>query len=192
MPRLRAVALLSLATVFVPAGIMLGESASPAGPGTVNYVEGQVSIDGQGVQPSSVGKAAVETGRVIATGNGRAEVLLTPGVFLRLGDNSAATMISPDLTHTEVRLDRGRADVEVDQIYKQNDILVDEGGQRTRLLKDGLYAFNSGDRTVEVFSGKAAVLPEDGNGKADVVKGGHELALNGDNGKPQRFDKKAA
>ncbi len=192
MPRLKAVALLSLATVFSPAAALLGQGVNSARPGTLNYVEGQVSIDGQSVRQSAVGSAAVNTGRVIATGNGRAEVLLTPGVFLRVGENSAVTMISPDLTRTEVKVDRGRADVEVDRIYKQNRILVDEDGTRTRLLKNGLYAFNAGDSTLQVFSGKAAVLPEEDQGKAEIVKGGRELAFNGEGIKPQKFDKKAA
>ena len=70
-------------------------------------------------------------------------MLLTPGVFLRVGENSAVRMISPNLLNTQMELDRGRADIEVDEIHPRNDIQVAVGGANTRLLKDGLYAFDA-------------------------------------------------
>jgi FecR protein len=191
MPRLNATLLLSLATLLAPAP-MLGQSANPAGPGTLNYVEGQVSINGQLMNWSSVGSGQLNEGQIVETGNGKAEVLLTPGVFLRLGDNSAVKMISPNLANTEVELVKGRADVEVDQLFKQNDLRVRIKGNETRLLKTGLYAFDSESGTVQVFDGEAAVLPVDSQQKAVVVKKGHVLAMNGDEEKPRGFDKGAS
>jgi hypothetical protein len=191
MPRLKAIFLLPLATLLAPA-LMFGQSANPAAPGTLNYVEGQVSINGQAVNWLSVGSSELHEGQVVETGNGKAEILLTPGVFLRLDDNSAVRMISPTLAKTEVELLKGRADVEVDQLYKQNDLRVKISVGETRLLKTGLYAFNFESRTVQVFDGEAAALPADGLQKRIVVKKGHELAMNGDGAKPQHFDKAAS
>jgi hypothetical protein len=191
MPRLKAISLLFLVTLLAPV-LMLGQSANPAVPGTLNYVEGQVSINGQVVNGLSAGSTQLREGQVVATGNGRAEVLLTPGVFLRLGDNSAVSMVSPDLARTEVDLLKGRADVEVDQLYKQNNLLVKINGDETRLLKTGLYAFNFDSGTVRVFDGEASVLQVNGQQKPVVVKKGHELAMNGEGEKPQDFDQKAS
>jgi hypothetical protein len=191
MPRLKAILLLSLATLLAPA-LMFGQSANPAEPGALNYVEGQVSINGQAVNWSSVGFTELNEGQVIETANGKAEVLLTPGVFLRLGDNSAVRMISPNLANTEVELVKGRADVEVDQLFKQNDLRVQMKGNEARLLKTGLYAFDSGRGTVQVFDGEAEVLPVDGQQRPIVVKNDHELAMNGDGDKPKHFDKEAS
>jgi hypothetical protein len=191
MPRLKVLFLLSLVTLLAPA-LMLGQSANPAVPGTLNYVEGQVSINGQVVNELSDGSTQLHEGQVLATGNGRAEILLTPGVFLRLGDNSAASMVSPNLARTEVELLKGRADVEVDQLYKQNDLLVKVQGDETRLLKTGLYAFNFESGTVRVFDGEASVLPVSGQQKPVVVKKGHELAVNGEREKPTDFDEKTS
>jgi hypothetical protein len=170
----------------------LSQSANPAGPGTLNYVEGHVSINGQVVNWLSVGSSELQQGQVVETGNGKAEILLTPGVFLRLGDNSAVRMISPNLAKTEVELVKGRADVEVDQLFKQNDLRVKIRGEETRLLKTGLYAFNFEGGTVWVFDGEAAVLPIEGQQNRVVVKKGHELAMNGDGEKPKHFDKDAS
>src|SRR5581483_5448978 len=105
--------------------------ANSALPGTLNFVEGQASIQNQPLSPKSVGSADLEAGQTISTGNGRAEILLTPGVFLRLDHNSAVKMISPDLTNTKVQLEKGRAEVEVAQIYKQNDLQVQQGDATT-------------------------------------------------------------
>jgi hypothetical protein len=91
---------------------------------------------------------------VLQTANGRAELLLTPGVFLRVGENSAVRMISPNLLNTQIALDHGRADIEVDEIHPHNDIQVSERGANTRLLKNGLYAFDADKGTVRVFKGR--------------------------------------
>ncbi|HEY3990882.1 MAG TPA: FecR domain-containing protein [Acidobacteriaceae bacterium] len=191
MPRLKASLLLSLVTLLAPA-LMLAQGANPAVPGTLNYVEGQVSINGHVVNWLSVGSSQLHEGQVVETGYGKAEILLTPGVFLRLDDNSAVKMISPNLANTEVELVKGRADVEVDQLFKQNNLRVKIRGSEARLLKTGLYAFNFESGVVQVFDGEAGVLPADGRQKRIVVKQGHELAINGDGEKPKHFDKDAS
>jgi hypothetical protein len=191
MPRLRAITLLSLATsLFVPAAF--AQNTNNARPGTINYVEGQVTIDGQMLTSQSVGTAEVATGQTVATLNGKAEVLLTPGVFLRLGDNSAVTMVTPDLTKTEVQLDRGVAEVEVDQLYKQNDILIDQGPAQAVLLKDGLYEFDATANQVRVFDGLASVSPAQNAKKWITLKDHHSLAITGEAVKPADFNDQLA
>jgi hypothetical protein len=155
-------------------------------PGTINYVEGSADLGGQPLPFSSVGSAAIAPGQTLETKQGKAEVLLTPGIFLRLGENSAVQMISPDLTKTTVALRRGQAMVEVDQIYKQNDIEVIVGGVSTQLLQPGLYAFDASQNRLSVFGGKAAVRQDN---RFIVVKGHRDLQLApNDNVKPQKFN----
>jgi hypothetical protein len=191
MPRLETLMMFSLATsLFVSAAF--AQSTNPARPGTVNYIEGQASLNGQVLTKQSVGSAELAPGQTISTTNGKAEVLLTPGVFLRLGENSAVTMVSPDLTKTEVQLDRGRAEVEVDQIFQQNDLLVDQGPAQAQLLQHGLYEFDASAGTVRVFDGRAAVSPSQDAKKWIVVKEHHQLALNGAPAKPQDFNAEQA
>jgi hypothetical protein len=104
---------------------MLGTTAfaaQPAQPGTVNYVEGTASLDGQTLNNKDVGNITLEPGQELNTATGKAEILLTPGVFLRVDDNSAVKMVSPNLTLTQVDLERGRAAVEVDEIHDQNNL----------------------------------------------------------------------
>ena len=191
MPRFK-VLLLSLATL---SAFAYGENANPARPGTLNYIEGQASIEGHQLTSSSVGNTELDPGQSISTANGKAEVLLTPGVFLRLGADTTVQMVLRDLTKTEVKLVEGHADVEVDQIYKQNVLLVDMPNGQTQLLKHGLYNFDAGNSTVRVFDGQAAVYPgadPQTNLKPIEVKGDHQLALNGEPAKPQHFNKDLA
>jgi FecR protein len=167
-----------------------------AHPGTLNYIEGQVSVEGRQVTLKSVGQTTLQPGEYLATANGKAEVLLTPGVFLRLGSDTTVKMISPDLTHTEIQLDHGRATVEVDQIYKQNRILIDQPGGQTQVLQNGFYEFDAANSAVRVFEGRAAVFPGldfNANIKPIVLKGEHQLALTATAGsiKPAKFDRNA-
>src|SRR5579875_381529 len=109
MPRNKATLILSLATLLAaPAFAQRQNSASP---GTLNYIEGQASINGQPIHQGSVSGTELQPGQLLTTGTGKAEILLTPGVFLRVGDNSTVKMVSPDLTRTELRVEQGRADV---------------------------------------------------------------------------------
>jgi hypothetical protein len=191
MPRLKAI-LLSLATLCAPAA--LAQTANPAVPGTINYVEGSASIEGRALNQQSVGSAQLEPGQVLQTANGRAEVLLTPGVFLRVGENSAVRMVSPNLLDTQVELDRGRADIEVDEIHPTNNIQVAQAGTNTRLLKDGLYAFDADKNTVGVFKGEAELLQRNGDGQKQIkLKGDHQVELAANESlKSVSFDKNQA
>jgi peroxiredoxin len=146
-----------------------------ANPGAVNYVEGSAFLDGTTLNRRDVGRAYLEPGEVLSTTTGKAEVLLTPGVFLRLDDNSAVKMISPDLTRTQVEVEKGRAAVEVDQIFPQNDLEMTDAGVSTRLLKPGLYEFNANQPAAMVFQGKAVV--NEGDGRSKEIKDHHETAL---------------
>jgi hypothetical protein len=162
---------------------------TPALPGTINYVEGQVTIGDQTLDSKSVGSTTVQTGQTVTTEAGKAELLLTPGVFFRLGSQSAATLVSPSLTNTEIALNNGQAIVEVDDIHRDNLLRVQQDGATAQLLKTGVYGFDSESGAVRVFKGEALVQDGDRNVK---VKAGHELEVkNGATLKTARFDKSA-
>ncbi len=175
--------------VFLGLPAFSNTSKNPPVPGTLNYVEGQVSIGSQALNAKSVGATELEPGQSLTTATGKTEMLLTPGVFLRLGDHSSARMVSPSLTNTQVAIQHGEALVEVDEIRPQNDLRISEDGASTRLIKTGLYDFDADHGLVRVVEGKAVVSHDDRN---VTVKGGHELALNsGASHKAPKFDKKA-
>lgn len=145
-------------------------------PGTLNYVQGSAYLQGQQLNDKNLGNSEMAPGQVLETTAGKAEVLLTPGVFLRLDDHSAVKMISADISHTQVQLLKGEAGIEVDEIHPQNDLeVLDQSGVTTRLVQRGFYEFLANPPKVLVFTGEAQV--ETGDGNHQDVKKHHEMAL---------------
>jgi len=175
------------AILSVPAWGNNTDNGHNAMPGTLNYVEGEASMGDQTLNSKSVGTADLENGQVLQTGSGKAEMLLTPGVYLRLGSNSSVKMISNSLTNTQVSLRAGEVMLEVDQLYKENFIHISQPGADTRVVKAGLYDFDANRHIVRVFDGKAIVSADERN---TTVKKGHEVALNSARLKAADFDKK--
>jgi hypothetical protein len=93
----------------------------------------------------------------LTTTNGKAEILLTPGVFLRLGDNSQARMLSNGLADLEVTLDRGEATVEADYWPKEARLKIEQNTAVTDILRRGFYVLHSQSPFVQVVKGKASV-----------------------------------
>jgi len=155
-----------------------------ARPGTINYIEGQATLDGQSISPSQLGSIEIQPGQILNTEHGKAEVLLTPGVFFRIGDFSSVRMISPSLTDTRVELTRGQALVEVAQVAPENRLVVVTQGVPVEMLKRGLYEFNAEPARAAVYDGKA--LATVAERAIDVGKGKQLLFANA-NLKTQKF-----
>jgi hypothetical protein len=176
-----------LAGLFAAAVVGLPQSYTiSARPGAVNYVEGNVTIDGQAIGGSSLKSTFLNAGGLLETTDGKAEVLLTPGVFLRVGDHSRVRMLKPSLIDTQLAVEAGESMVEVDQFVKDSHIVISMQGGLTELEKNGLYRFMAdGAASVSVIEGKAEVRfgeKHTGLGK------GREVLLN-DSLKAEEFDK---
>jgi hypothetical protein len=135
-------------------------------------VEGSAAIDGRSIGARDVGSAVVDQNQVLSTSQGKAEVLLTPGVFLRLDNNSQLRMASTGLTNTSVELVRGEALVEADALFKDSHITILEHGSTTTLVKNGLYSFNADLARVATYEGEAKVQEDD---RSVTVKKGHQV-----------------
>ena len=177
--------------VLFPAALLLSPAwgSVPPQPGTINYIEGQALVGGQALGEKSVGTTKLAASQSLSTQDGRVEILLTPGIFFRVDDNSSVRMISPGLADTVLALDKGRAMVEVADIRPENNIRVNEGGESTRLLKAGLYDFDADRGQIRVFDGKAFVQA---GGRQIEVKSGRQLNFDATGKlKPGKFDKNA-
>jgi hypothetical protein len=127
-----------LAAPRVPAAGTRG----PAQPGTINFVEGQASLDQQPLSQSSVG-TVLRADQTLTTTNDRVEILLTPGIFLRLDHGASVRMNALGLATNTVTLMSGRAMVEVADILPANYIILNENGASVRMIKRGLYEFDA-------------------------------------------------
>jgi hypothetical protein len=170
------------------AALVLPASAQPvisAKSGLLSYVEGQVVLNDQPVEFSTTHFADVKENSVVKTGDGRAEVLLTPGVTLRMGENSSLRMISNRLVDTRVELITGSVVVEADMIAKETNVTVVVGQGAVELPKAGLYRFNAEPAQIKVFKGDAEVEVA---GQTKAVSGGHALGLATETASIEKFD----
>jgi hypothetical protein len=154
--------------------------------GMVNYVQGDVQLADQPVKLNGAIFPDVKVGQTLSTTVGHAEVLLTPGVFLRLDNHTSFKMISNKLTDTQVEILKGSVLVEADEILKDNHIAVKMGESATVLLKTGLYHFNADAGQIRAFQGQAEVSAES---KSTELKGGRTLLV-GTSLTPDKFNKK--
>jgi hypothetical protein len=179
--------------LLAAAAFGIADTTNMPPPGTLNYVEGQVSVQGQKQSPKSVGSTYLEPNQVLDTGNGNAEMLLTPGTYLRIGHNSEVKMISPGLADTQVQLTKGSAMLEVDELFKENNVSVVVDGATTRVEKQGLYDFDANQPSVKVLDGKAVTY--EGDQKINLRKGREALLAEApaesqiSNLRSQKFDK---
>ena len=108
--------------------------------GLVNDVQGTANISTM---------QTVNVGRPIRTGSdGYVEILLRPGSFLRLGEDSEATLDDADLSSVKVTIVHGPALVEAAEINKDHPITITTGNLTTQIRNTGIYRFENGVATV--------------------------------------------
>jgi uncharacterized membrane protein YgcG len=183
---LKSVALLAFVGASAP--FLSAQNPRRALPGTVNYVEGQVSIDGQPLPARQNADTQVQPNQHLTTANGQVEMLLTPGVFVRVGNNGDIRMVSNGLANPAIDIVRGETMVEVDQKTTGAKIDVLEGGATASILKYGLYRFNGDQGRIEVIDGRLQVTE---NGVAKDIGKGKSVLINGELLKTVGFDRKA-
>ncbi len=147
-----------MVAAFMAVGATLGVAAPTRmpRPGSLNSVQGQVTLNGHPAQARPLRQETLRPGQVIETRQGKAGLLLTPGSFLRIGNNSEVRMLSATLENTRVRVIRGEALLDAEAGYK-HDLAIFLDGARTRIDKKGIYGFNANRETISVLRGKATV-----------------------------------
>lgn len=163
------------------------QSVISAHSGVIQYVEGDVAIDAQATQPKFAQFPEVKSGQILSTAEGRVEMLLTPGVFLRLAENSSVKMISNALSDTRLEVVNGSALIEVGELLPGNSITVVSGATEISLPKKGLYRIEADTARLRVYDGKAEVLK--GEQKVTVKKG-REVELDAPKLAAGKFDTK--
>ncbi len=130
----------------------------------------------------------VKTGQTLATKDGDAEVLLTPGVFLRLAENSSFKMVSNKLDDTRIEVLGGSAMVQVGELLQGNAITVLFHNADISLDKKGLYRVDSDPARLRVYDGEAQV--SSGEMTPASVRKGREVEFDGEKLEARNFDPK--
>lgn len=176
--------LLAAAALFGAAGAA-GQSIVSARSGAIHHIEGRVLVNGQLVEKKFGEFPNLAEGSLLRTELGRAEVLLTPGVLIRLGEHSAMRMLSTQLDDTRLELAAGTALLEAMEILEGNSVTVMANQAAIQILDHGLYRISAHPAELRVYKGKARVTQND---ETLVVKKGRLVALDGERLAANRFD----
>ena len=154
-----------------------GQSVVSTHSGVVYYFAGNVFIGDEKLEQKFGRFPDIDEGRDLRTEQGRAEVLLTPGVILRVAEHSSIRMLSNKLADTRVELLTGSAilesgndgakDTSVTLRYKQWEVVE---------RPESVFQLDSEPAQMRVYRGEITVTKE--GAKAGVtVKEGETLPL---------------
>lgn len=153
----RAYAFFALAVVPVLTILADGQSVISTHSGVVHFFEGAVYLNDQPLE-SHLGKfSTIPQGGELRTAEGRAEVLLTPGVFIRIGERTNIRMVANQLSDTRVELLAGSAVVDSTDPGSGTSVKVLYKNWNVHFLEQGVYRIDSDPPHLWVFKGKAEV-----------------------------------
>jgi len=176
---------LALAALAVAPGF--AQSVISAHSGVIHYTEGKILVDDKDLSTKASEFADLKENSVLKTEEGRAEILLTPGVFLRVGEQSAVKMLSNHLSDTRVELLSGEGLVEADEILKDNQVTMVYKNATVAITKRGLFDFDTSLNRLRVYDGEVIVKNPSGQLTA---KKGQEVNLNDGPLMASKFDVK--
>jgi hypothetical protein len=175
-PVLRTMGAIAALAVLVSAGQAqdrekFGISARAGG---VNAVSGRVMVTrtGQSAQPLT-SRDDLVSGDVVTTGAGsQAEILLNPGSYLRIAENSEFVLVDNSLNNLVLKLIKGNAIIEAAGGDEANlRINVEANQQKLMIIRGGIYRINVQPNSAELLVRKGRVLPTGG----ELVKGGTKV-----------------
>jgi len=134
-----------------------GQSVISTRAGVVHFFEGAVFLGGQPLEPHLGKFPSMAEGSELRTAQGRAEVLLTPGVFLRLGESTVIRLVSSDLSDTRVELLAGSAIVDSLEPASGTSVTLIYKDWKVCFIKKGSYRIDSEPPRLLVRQGDAKV-----------------------------------
>lgn len=148
----RILFLATLAAVIAP-----GQSIVSARSGVINFAEGDVFL-GDAAMEQKAGKfPEIREGSELRTKAGRAEVLLTPGMVLRIGPDSSIRMVSGSLIDTRVEFRHGSAVIDISEDPGATVARIIYRNYEIRFPKRGSFRLDSMPREFRVYNGEAQV-----------------------------------
>jgi hypothetical protein len=151
----------AFSTLAAIAGLALSASAQSVistHSGVIYFSEGAVYVGDQPLERYPGKFPSVPQGAELRTADGRAEVLLTPGVFLRMGERSAIRMVANDLADTQVELQAGSAIVDAGEPNSGTSVTLIYKDWRVHFVQKGSYRIDSDPPRLRVRAGEAEVF----------------------------------
>jgi hypothetical protein len=152
--------------------------------GGINAITGQADVNPKGEsewQQLSITDDLDSGDRVRTANDGRVEILLNPGSYLRVGGDSEVELLNNTLPNLEVRLLRGTAIVEATGADGlELNINISTPHARLAIVRQGLYRLNviPNDATELIVRKGRVILKDDSHTK---VKGGNKVVFSATN-----------
>jgi hypothetical protein len=146
-----------------------GQHVISAKSGVINYNEGEVFTNGKRVDAKPGQFPEWKKGEELTTVEGRAEILLTPGVFLRVAENSKLVLTENRLSDTRIQVVAGSVILECAELLEDNSVTLSYGSYNLAVRKAGLYRVDAEAGTAKVFEGELQVA---GNGQTLLLRKG--------------------
>jgi hypothetical protein len=158
----------SLVALALP---VFGQAVISTRSGVVHFFDGTVTVAGRPLEAHFGKFATIPEGAELRTEQGRAEVLLTPGVFLRVGEKSAIRLAANDLADTRVELLAGSAMVESAELAVGTSVTLIYKDWKIRQTRVGLYRVDCDPPSLQVRGGAAEVTAAGGGTPISVEQG---------------------
>jgi hypothetical protein len=176
MPLVRGYSLSTLCLAIALPLPVFGQLVISTRSGVVHFFEGSVFLGDQQLERRFGRFPLISDGAELRTVDGRAEILLTPGVFLRLGENSAIHMLSTNLSDTRVEFLAGSAILESAELRPGTSVTLSYKHWQVGFPHTGVYRIDSEPARLTVQHGEAEVHTE-GDKTVVAVKEGMVLPL---------------
>ncbi|MFL6466627.1 MAG: FecR domain-containing protein, partial [Pyrinomonadaceae bacterium] len=156
--------------------------------GGVNAVFGEVMVEHPDGRSGRLLKGdEVQIGERVTTGkDGKAEVLMNPGSYVRLGPDSSFAFLSTELDNVQLKMFSGSAIIEV-FAGEGFDVELSTDTARFTILQTGVYRIDAdkGGSTVAIWKGKLQA----GTDKKMTAGGGKQVAFDGNTYSIVKFDR---
>jgi hypothetical protein len=153
--------------------------------GIVNYVEGEVFLAEKALDLTPAQFPEIKENNVLRSEEGRAEILLTPGIVLRIGESTSFKMLTNRLVDTRLEFLTGSATVVAMDVAKETNVTFTYGDNTVTLAKEGIYRFDMKPGRLRVFKGAADVKTANG---PVAVTAGKSLSLEGTLAVAEKFN----
>jgi len=162
--------------------------------GGVNHIEGPVDVVRNGRKASLKSGEEIEVGERVSTGaDGRSEILLNPGSYMRLDSNSSFELETTSLDDLKIKLHRGSAMFEVFASPKFRVSVIAPQGHLF-LVESGIYRIDvdaDGGASVYVWDGMARLgdraMTEVGRSRTGTIATGRSAVAKFDRDERSEF-----
>jgi hypothetical protein len=147
--------------------------------GGINAVAGHVTVTRAGKSQLLTSQDNLNAGDLVSTGAAsQVEVLLNPGSYLRVGENSTFELADNSLANLWVQLSRGSAIVEATGLDNTElHITIVTKQARVLVVRRGVYRINAAPDSTGLLVRKGRALVNDNS--SNIVRSGSEVTFRG-------------